>query len=927
MVGADIIIELLSNVNVQSFLISVVSGAAWDGLKNIVGRRKSKESLEIQVWETLKNTMQQFYLYKNYEYDEGIVMGVFCKQYSLYDGIAHEENLRSIIEKTIYCKLTDDDYTEWVNLFIKNCSDNQIISRWILVQEQIGNKVFTKRNLVLQRIEAKLKCYSNYIKDEECSLNDAQFKEVFCHLNGLFCESWKDGLLRLISKVPQIAYNKERIADKMAFIRSNEDCCDILAQIEELVFLYNFEKSNQEIKHRIIEFLKRPHFNKALVVTGTTGAGKSFFIKEYVKYTIELLRCDTVEVVPCIINSSKIKNCMQFEQIIFQELREFIGENVSSLGEACKLLDSLSVKLCFIIDDLHSFVDKVSEWRDIVKVIRNFSRYESFKWILTTSEYEYYILEETQEFLQKYCIKKSSVLRRDERESTIFSYVLSLDELNRDWQVIEHILQDKYNIQVAANYIDIKSGITTPLEAIYFGECASGEEMISFPSTYYEYIVKIVSWKSKALAQCSSIEIQETILKIIDYVIEFRSCNIEMNNVVEKEFEPLRHVQLLSQVVTQNSDIFSVSQAFLNVSYQLRVLPYWASKMVGERFQEETFDIHSLLLYPSELREWIIPCYTFLGFQNGLEYEQLFSVLKDGFMLEYALFCAQRASVDFCNALYDFLIDNTDYVSNSKSCYASLHFIYFCPLKIAQKFRLLSCISEQIRKFSLTNLYERVFDSIISTSRKPKKLKKNMLELMKCNTSDINFINGYKTAEVFMRLLRQEGKCIELVIWDIINYIKDHSFLQELIILKKGHNCSFLDFFIRKCFEEYICSTNKQLEYIYQDLSVFFQLEYPIGTYIKRNLTCAAGNVFSSKRKMLSGYTEQYIRLVRLYSKKEMLYEKETAYFLIKNSITEDDTGLNKELYLILLDLIKEEGINRIYKKERNSFKIGNEHS
>lgn len=117
------------------------------------------------------------------------------------------------------------------------------------------------------------------------------------------------------------------------------------------------------------------------------------------------------------------------------------------------------------------------------------------------------------------------------------------------------------------------------------------------------------------------------------------------------------------------------------------------------------------------------------------------------------------------------------------------------------------------------------------------------------------------------------------MVWDIVNYIRDHSFLQELIKLENGHNCSFLDFFIRKCFEEYICSNSNELEYIYRDLEVFFHFKYPIGTYIKRNLTCAAGNIFSSKRKMRSGYTEQYIRLVRLYS------EKETAYFLVKNSI------------------------------------------
>lgn len=79
----------------------------------------------------------------------------------------------------------------------------------------------------------------------------------------------------------------------------------------------------------------------------------------------------------------------------------------------------------------------------------------------------------------------------------------------------------------------------------------------------------------------------------------------------------------------------------------------------------------------------------FFGFQNKLKCRQLFSVLKCGSLLEYALFCAKRVSVEFCNVLY-----------------ASLYFIHFCPLKIAQKFELLICMSEQILKCNLTNLYE-----------------------------------------------------------------------------------------------------------------------------------------------------------------------------------------------------------------------------
>jgi len=920
MLDSSVINELLGNSNVQSFLISVAAGAFWDGFKNVIGKDRNKDSLEMQTWETLKSTMQQFYVHKGYEYDDTIVMEALCKQYSLYSNV-HEENLRIIIEETVYQGLTDADYSKWIDLFIGNCSANYIISNWILLQEP-RKRVFTKRNLVLQRIEAKLKGYTGYNDDENSDKPYVRLNNVFGQLNELFDCSWKDEVLCLVSKLSKKVYNQEAIANKMSFIRSNEDCCDVLAQIEELILLYDFEKSNVEVKNKIFEILKWPHFNKVLVVTGTTGAGKSFFVREYVKNSIEMLKRETVKTVPCIIDGSKIKKRLNFEQTILRELGEFAGENVSSFEDACNLLDSLSIKICFVIDDLHSIVNTTSEWRNITKVIKRFSQYESFKWILTTNEYEYYIFEETQEFLQRYCIKKSALLGRDGEESIIFCNVLSIDELNRDWYVVEHILKEEFDICIPATYTGINKGITTPLEAIYFGECASGEELISFPSTYYEYIVKIVSWKSEALTKCSSVEIQQTVLKIIDCVIETRKCNIEKVDVSEADFNALRHAQLLSQIITKNSNVFSVSQAFSSMSYQLRVLPYWAAKMVGERFQTEKFDVGDLILFPNELAEWIIPCYIFFNSQNKVKLRSLFPILKNGSRLEYALFCAQRSSSDFCNVLYEFLIVNIDYISDSKSCYAVLYFVYGCPLKISQKFKLFCYMAEQVQKCNLSNLYERVFESIVRTSGNPKNLKRNMLELATCNISDINFINGYRTAETFMHLTKLEKKNIELMLWDLVDYIKDHSFILKWITLDGGHNCSFLDFFLRKCFEEYICSVNMQLKYVYQGLEKFFQLEYPIGSYIKRNLTCAAGNVFSSYRKRFSGYDEQYIQLVRVFSEKEKLYEKETAYFLIRNSLSENDIELNKELRIILSDIIKDKRIKKLYERDKNIFSV-----
>jgi hypothetical protein len=275
----------LSNPNVQSFLISLGAGAVWDGIKKVAGRHTCDQSLASQTWDVLRSTMQQFYEDKGYEYDEKIVMKAFCEQYAIRDGISNEANFRNILEEIIYLSVTDEDYRKWLRLFFANCSNNQTLSNSILLQEGIERKVFSDRDLVLQRLEAKLLRYADTKEGETdyCLRLDSVFKQ----LDVLFDNSWKEELLRLITSLPHQQYNQEEINEKLLFIRSNEDCDDVLVQVKELMLLYDFEKSALEDKNRIKEMLKWPHYDKVLIVTGTTGAGKTFYVNKYIEYSIE----------------------------------------------------------------------------------------------------------------------------------------------------------------------------------------------------------------------------------------------------------------------------------------------------------------------------------------------------------------------------------------------------------------------------------------------------------------------------------------------------------------------------------------------------------------------------------------------------------------------------------------------------------------
>lgn len=107
---------------------------------------------------------------------------------------------------------------------------------------------------------------------------------------------------------------------------------------------------------------------------------------------------------------------------------------------------------------------------------------------------------------------------------------------------------------------------------------------------------------------------------------------------------------------------------------------------------------------------------------------------------------------------------------------------------------------------------------------------------------------------------------------------------------------------------------------IYDDYEAWFRLGNPIGAFIKRNLTCAAGNIFALKSKYKDRYYQQYIDLVHVYSEKNSFYEKATAWFLIRNSVSELEPDLDQRLAGILSLLLDDREIKVLYEKEGRPF-------
>ena len=214
--------------------------------------------------------------------------------------------------------------------------------------------------------------------------------------------------------------------------------------------------------------------------------------------------------------------------------------------------------------------------------------------------------------------------------------------------------------------------------------------------------------------------------------------------------------------------------------------------------------------------------------------------------------------------------------------------------------------SEKIVEYGFINLYGRVLENILSTIKKASKLRKNMLQFIQCNVDDINHVTGYKIVNRYMELVKYND--IRQLVWGIIQFINQNK-LEDIV--RFGNNKSFLDHFLRKCFEYYIVDNvdNKKvtLRKIYDELEELFEFNPPIGSYLKRNLTCATGNIFENRRDVK--YHDDYVDLVHYFVIEDELQKRLTAWFLIKNSVGNLMGNLDEKLMGALEEIMSD---NRI---------------
>lgn len=909
--------SFFAHEHVSGLLINLLSSWMYDKRPTLTAEIEIDEQLTLELEAVLRNTFHRFYIYKGFpEYDGDIVLGSFCEAYSALNETEQKGNVRRVIELTIDFSISDDDFARWAEYFRTYYVEKPCLYRWIT--SNIGANPSTMcydDDMVFCRVEAKL--LASEKTREILPQHSMQIDSIFEKINERYLTSWKNDALSYYAKLTPIPAFSEKIQEIIAYIRSDEYFDLVLAQMENLLSMYDMNKSNREAYQRIQDYLRYPHYDVLQIISGTSGSGKSTWIEQYFRFSLEKNQVGTLSVIPVMISCQAGINADQLRQTIHTQISSLLGRNYTSLQEANKRLRMLGdgVKICLIIDDIHIALNHGLKWNDVVSIIKEYSCFDSFKWMITINEYELFLLETNQAFLRRYGMTLSERSGVPVSTDSFSQYALSLDVQNRNWKIVREILSDKLGVDTTNYGIDFEKSISTPMEAKIFCECLGKEDlsMISLPSTYFGFFTIIAEQKNKQMQNLGVSDLPATIDQVANTVLSSRKCVINPKEFSPEHLAAIRSTQLLVRETVINNDVYSPYYMFPMEYCKLDTMAYWARIIAGKLPIYEESDISIVNSFPMTLSEWLIPCYIFRYVDNKDILSKLLPTLRKNKLLDYALFLARRTTEwYFSRELFEYILQDPSCIKNARNCYAVLYFINYSNeyLSIPQKFRLLMAVSEAVEKNGMLDIYERVFCTVAATSGTCKKLKKNMLQLSTGNLPDINHINGYITAGVFMELWKNECSDYEELFREYAIYLFEH---RDLVAhINDGNNRSFMDYFIRKCMEDYIYRTSRKLIDVYSMLATQIKSAYEVYSrkkktikesdvvvirhFYDRNFTCAAGNVFSHKGHKPAKYEEQYVSAVEELIQSNSSYRKKTAWHLLINSKKDKNQALDARL-------------------------------
>ncbi|HEF5693213.1 TPA: hypothetical protein SAX15_000354 [Bacillus cereus] len=689
-------------------------------------------------------------------------------------------------------------------------------------------------------------------------------------------------------------------------------------------------------------------YNKVLMITGESGAGKTHLLKTILSsYSIEKEFNSYSIRIPLTVNDIRKKG---FEGAVLFNLNDFLDCKFTNLPEFNNYVVDLersgvSFRVVFIIDDLHILCNSNAQIYDCIKeIIKNYSRNDWISWCMSINELDQYLIMDNSGFLKEYCFSDNS-------ENDALNLFVNMSTVNNKNEVCYKILN---NHGIDTTVIDelpdntninnnIKMLMQNPLICYVYANTVSDNEKELHNICYFDFIKRYSEVKKKQMIEYSKRnlsfnEIDAQIDNEIDHVVSFLIDNkklIYFERETNSLFQSLKHsydellsVHLVSKRFEKEKDLLQDRiEIFIDFVFPL----YWAFKILLHFRMKNDWTAFSLLrksffdlkdeLFIYEL------LYLDIDIENNIEMltQEISNSLNSDNGKEQLFFVAIKTSIKCQGIIFRELLDSEELILDKKETFGLMYFLLHTNARIDKKCKVIGKNLKMISNYELCVYLESLCRVMFNDLKELKKLKKCISEFICTEDIRISERIGKIAANHFSRLV--DGMSLEDVIQNhLINFLSDN--LEKISESKIGkNNPTYIDYFLRYLFRNLIENSNENSFLLHEILlsKNFYYLEErddkfkPIGHILRSNSAIAYGSYYKhlnhSKKK---DFKKLYIDCITNLLESNLTRLRILAFHFISNTlINPEDQNLSLEGEFIPL-------LKKIYDDQRlNKFNVG----
>ncbi|MGP7818297.1 dsDNA nuclease domain-containing protein [Niallia sp. 01092] len=696
-------------------------------------------------------------------------------------------------------------------------------------------------------------------------------------------------------------------------------------------------------------------YNKVLMITGESGAGKTHLFKTILSSHIIEKEIGSYSIrIPLTVSDIREKG---FEGAVLFNLTHFLDCKFTSLSEINNYVINLerngvSFRVIFIIDDLHILCNSNAKiYYDLKEKIESYTKNDWISWCILINELDQYLLMDNSGFLEKYCFSNNS-------ENDALNLFVNMSTVNNKHKVCYKILN---NYDIDTNVIDelpdnininnnIKMLMQNPLICYVYANTVSDNEKELHNICYFDFIRRYSEVKKKQMIEYSKRnlsfnEIDAQIDNEIDQVVSFLIDNKKLT-YSEREtnslFQLLKHsyyellsVHLASKRIIETKDSFEDRKDIV-IKF---VFPlYWAYKILLHFRVKNDWSEFSLLRKSFfELKDELF-IYELLYLDTDIENnikiltQEISNGLNSDNGKEQLFFVAIKTSIKCQEIIFRKLLESEGIILNKKETFGLLYFLLHTNARVDQKCKVLGRNLERISEYELGVYLESLCKVMFNDLKNLTKLKRCISEFICTEDTRISRTIGKIAANNFARLVN--GIPLESVIQNhLINFLSDNlEKISESKIRKGRHlNDTYTEYFLRYLFRVLIENSTDNRFLLHEILlsKNFYYLEEkdeklkPIAHMLRSNSAIAYGSYFKhmshSKKKI---FKELYIDCITNLLESDLTRQRILAYHFISNTLIDpEDQNLTLESEFIpLLKIIYEDKRLINFNKERKWF-------